>query len=250
MANTNDDRTSRGKDDIRQWPWQAQFAALLFALVIAAFLIVLPVLVVRVLDAQYTFASESDLWAGMIAILLGLTTMTVSGIFVFMTFRIDRGARLEARKTAEKATTKAMEKYGKELVDKLTTELKNQFDHSKDKIDELYSNVEKEMSKAATVMKDVSTVAEKTTKNVSQLADKIDTVSQLVDTVNTDVSQLADSVKAVENHVKESDQRITELFDTGMHEIRELFEMARQNAQAAIDDDETPDDDAGDSNEE
>lgn len=37
----------------------------------------------------------------MVAVLIGLTTMTISGIFLFMTLRIDRGARLEARSAAK-----------------------------------------------------------------------------------------------------------------------------------------------------
>lgn len=95
-GDSTSDSTPKVKDNIRLWPWQAQFATLLFVLAIATFLIVLPVLAVRVLDTEYAFSSETDLWSTMIGILLGLTTMTVSGVFVFMTFRIERGARLEA----------------------------------------------------------------------------------------------------------------------------------------------------------
>ena len=243
---TDDDRTSRTKDDIRQWPWQAQFAALLFALAIAAFLIVLPVLVVRVLDAEYAFSSESDLWAAMIAILLGLTTMTVSGVFVFMTFRIDRGARLEAQKTAEKEAKKAMEKYGKGVVDNLKKELKDQFTESKQKINELYSNVQKDVSDVAEkTTEKVTNVAENATKEVSRVAEKTTTeVSQLTDTVQKNVSEIANSVKEMENQVAESNQRITDKFDDGMREIDALFAAAQENAQAAIDNaDEAPDDD-------
>ena len=240
MAQTNrDNRTSKTNDDIRQWPWQAQFAALLFALVVAAFLIVLPVLVVRVLDTEYAFSSETDLWAAMIAILLGLTTMTVSGIFVFMTFRIDRGARLEAQKTAQKEATKAMKQYGERVVDKLgnlTKAVENHFGDSKQKIDDLYSSVKE----------DVSAVAEKTKEEVSKFADTVKTdVSQAAATVKTDVSQAADkSMKAVEEQVEKSNQSIQKKFDDGMLELRTLFETARKKAQEAIDDDgETPDDD-------
>lgn len=274
MAQTTDDnRTSRTKgrrdegtkDDLGQWPWPVQFVALLIVLALATFLIVLPVLVVRVLDAQYAFSSETDLWTAMIAILLGLTTMTVSGIFVFMTFRIDRGARLEAQRTAKKETNKAMEDYGKDVVDKLIDELKAQFNDSKCKINDLYSNVRTDVSKVAEKTKtDMSRLAEKTKADVSKVADKAKTdMSRLADTVKRDVSQLADkveedvsrladtSVNVVETQVKESDKRIRAKFDDGMREIGELFETAREKAQAAIERaGETPDDGAGGSNEE
>ena len=235
---------SKTRDDIRPWPWWAQFAALLFVLTIAAFLIVLPVLVVRVLDTEYAFSSETDLWAAMIAILLGLTTMTVSGVFVFMTFRIDRGARLEAKKEAEKEAKKALNKYGKKFVDDLTNKLEDQFDFSKQKISDLYFSVKDDVSEVAEkTKKDVSEVAEKTKKDVSEVADTVKTdVSQLADTVKTDVSQLADrTVETVENQVKESDERIRETFDKGVREIGDLFESALKEA---LDDaDGTPNDD-------
>ncbi len=38
----------------------------------------------------------------MIVVFVGLTTMTISGMFIFMTFRIDRGAKAEAREEAQK----------------------------------------------------------------------------------------------------------------------------------------------------
>lgn len=61
-----------------------------------------------------------DAWSPMIAVLVGLTTMTISGIFVFMTFRIDRGAKLEAQQTAEKTAKKTL----KELAKKTKIEIK------------------------------------------------------------------------------------------------------------------------------
>ena len=124
-------------DDVRQWPWPVQFVTLLIVLVVATILIILPVLVVRVLGDEYAFSSGTDLWTAMIAILLGLTTMTVSGVFVFMTFRIDRGARLEAQKIAKKETNKAMEDYGKKVADRLHKELEDQFSDSKRKVNDL-----------------------------------------------------------------------------------------------------------------
>jgi hypothetical protein len=91
---------SAANDDRRGvWPWWGQFMLALAAMILAAvFLIGLPYLIAT--------NSSAQAWEAMVGPLLGLTTMTISGIFVFMTFRIDRGARAEARDTAEKAAVK------------------------------------------------------------------------------------------------------------------------------------------------
>ena len=79
-------------------PWGARFTLFFLALVLAAFMLLLPVWSVW----YYGTTSGVDLWGPVMATLIGLTTMTISGIFVFMTFRIDRGTKLTARWTAEK----------------------------------------------------------------------------------------------------------------------------------------------------
>ena len=233
----DDDHTTQTKgdnNDIRQWPWQAQFAALLFALMIAVFLIVLPVLVVRVLDAQYAFSSESDLWAAMIAILLGLTTMTVSGIFVFMTFRIERGARLEARSTAEEA----MDKYAKNVVNDMETKLNEQFGNSRKKIDRRFVRVLDEMSKLVGGLKRMQGQVDHGTQNIQN-----------------EMSTLVDGVKKAQDQVGEGQQSIQREVSTlvdGLREVQRQVEQARQNIQNEFGNDaEPPDDDgAGDPNNE
>ena len=233
---TDEDRTSRNRDDIRQWPWQAQFAALLFGLAIAAFLIVLPVLVVRVLDTQYAFSSETDLWAAMIAILLGLTTMTVTGVFVFMTFRIDRGARLAAQRTAEKA----MKNY---VGDELKDGLKRQFDESRPKINRVYSEVQNDVSRFADdTKKKVSDVADEATRNVSRFADEIKaTMSQFADdSVKAVQAQVEQGNQSIQAQVEQGNQSIQKKFDDGMREIEDLFEKVRAAIEGAG---EMPDDD-------
>ena len=93
-----------------EWPWWGQFILAMFAMVLAAlFLIGLPyAMTVAIENPEKLHAA--DVWTAMIPTLMGLTTMTISGIFVFMTFRIDRGARAEAQKTANKAVAEAVDK--------------------------------------------------------------------------------------------------------------------------------------------
>ena len=92
----NDERKSS------EWPWQAQL--LLFVLVLAAatLIFIFPPALARLLDFEPVARGEES-W---IAPYVALTAVLISGIFVFMTFRIDRGARHEAREQARKILQK------------------------------------------------------------------------------------------------------------------------------------------------
>lgn len=107
MANNN-----TRKDGTAKWPWGAEFALALCAMVLVAlFLIGLPYVVTIAVDGANGPESPgaAKAWNAIVPSLLGLTTMTISGIFLFMTLRIDRGARAEARKIAEKEARKQLE---------------------------------------------------------------------------------------------------------------------------------------------
>lgn len=99
------DNNTRKDDGPAKWPWGAEFALALCGMVLVAlFLIGLPYVVTIAVDGANRPESPgaAKAWNAIVPSLLGLTTMTISGIFLFMTLRIDRGARAEATKTAEK----------------------------------------------------------------------------------------------------------------------------------------------------
>lgn len=106
-----------------EWPWWGQLILAMFALVLVAlFLIGLPYAMTVAIENPGTLHA-ANVWTAMIPTLMGLTTMTISGIFVFMTFRIDRGARAEAQKTANKAVNEAVDKKIQLEVEKKMDEL-------------------------------------------------------------------------------------------------------------------------------
>lgn len=105
-------------------PWGARFILFLVALALAASMIVLPIWSVQ----QYGATSGSDLWGPMLAMLIGLTTMTISGIFVFMTFRIDRGTKLTAQWTARRIAADTVEKLVKRVVGEKIAEARKKID--------------------------------------------------------------------------------------------------------------------------
>ena len=83
------------------WPVGYQFALALVGMIFVGFLWVgLPILS-TLKFGQGVAVAELGLWAPMIATMLALTTMTISAIFLFMTFRIDRGTRLKAEETVK-----------------------------------------------------------------------------------------------------------------------------------------------------
>ena len=206
----------------RPWPWWAQFAALVLVLAIASFLIVLPILTVKVLGSQYAFSSETDLWASMVAILLGLTTMTVTGVFVFMTFRIDRGARLEAQRTAKEAVTEAAEKAIKEAAEKAIKKegavvvdvldaLKKQFEESRQKIDGLFSGINGEVSGILEKLSGLNTDVSAIDKDVSKLNTDVSAIDKDVSKLNKDVSKLNKDVPTIEGKVSDINEEVSNI---------------------------------------
>ena len=95
-------------------PWRARFTLFFLALVLAISMLGLPVWSVH----HYGATSGVDLWGPVMATLIGLTTMTISGIFVFMTFRIDRGTKLTAQWTAQKVAAETVRKLVKNVLGK------------------------------------------------------------------------------------------------------------------------------------
>ena len=109
----NNNRLS-DKQGHEEWPWYGQL--LLFAimlLVIVAIFVLVPFLSVK-------FAGQaSGQFNPQLTSYVALTAVLLSGIFLFMTFRIDRGARYEARRAAEEGVSKVTEETVADKVKKI-----------------------------------------------------------------------------------------------------------------------------------
>lgn len=126
-------------DPLRQtrWPWWGQFLLAVIALSVACVLLIwLPV--------EIGSKTASTSFPPMIVVFVGLTTMTISGMFLFMTFRIDRGARLEARNAAKEEMNKNEEI--KNIIEE-TKELKECADQHTDSVKEKLREAENEFNK-------------------------------------------------------------------------------------------------------
>lgn len=107
MANDNQNADASGGNQTASkvtnsdsWPVGVQFIfAVLVLLVVSVLLIGLPILSASIVSSESGIALI-DVVTPMFAVLIALTSVLVTGTFVFMTFRIDRGTKLKAEQTA------------------------------------------------------------------------------------------------------------------------------------------------------
>ena len=125
-----------------------------FALaLLGALLVGLPVLSAVMLGGA-AGTEPREIWTPMIAVLVGLTTVTVSGIFLFMTFRIDRGTRRTAKRTAQKTAKRTARKRVGKQIPALFAETEKDLERIWAKADEIANGVEKAPAVAADAARD------------------------------------------------------------------------------------------------
>ena len=211
------------KDSRGEWPWWAQFILAMFAmLLVALFLIGLPYAMTVAIDSQKDL-DASKVWTAMIPTLLGLTTMTISGIFVFMTFRIDRGARAEARKTADKIVTDTVERkiqseVVKEMDEQLANKLKEVDRHLDSSKRETDSRKEEAKQQLANRMKEAKQQLDSQVEEAKQqLANRMKEADRQLDNRMKEADQRMEARseaadKLMEMKIKAVDERLTERF--------------------------------------
>ena len=119
------------------WPkWSKPVFALSAMILLGGVWIGIPLMSAWKLGIDSAHADVQWDYEPMIAALVAMTTATIAGIFVFMTFRIDRGTRLKAERVAkEKADEIVKEKFddfekrSKEKMSKFDGDSKCKLDH-------------------------------------------------------------------------------------------------------------------------
>ena len=108
----SEDTQKKKKTYREKWPWGAQLFLTLMALIVLVGLIVFPPIYSATKMSIGSGPSDAvQVWTPMLSVLIALTTVTISGIFLFMTFRIDRGTRRIARRQAKKQSEKVAKKH-------------------------------------------------------------------------------------------------------------------------------------------
>ena len=115
-------KTEDREDDRTRWPWPAQFLLVVIALATAVVLLIWIPMHVAPSFVEGSSRGTAPDFSMMMAVFVGLTAMTVSGIFLFMTFRIDRGTKTTARRVAQKAGEAKAEEVAKNELGKLVNE--------------------------------------------------------------------------------------------------------------------------------
>ena len=110
---TNSDGGSLGGDreqntPLTRWPWLAQFAlALSVTVVVVVLLVALPTVSMLVVERTSSGLSEGSLagtvsfWGALFAAFISLVVLFIGAVFAFTAFKVDSGAKWEARKAAE-----------------------------------------------------------------------------------------------------------------------------------------------------
>ena len=96
------------------WPkWSKPVLALAAMVLLGGAWIGVPLLsALKLVDNNAQAAGFVD-YGPMVTVLIAMTTATMTGIFVFMTFRIDRGTRLKAERVAKEKVDEIVErKFG------------------------------------------------------------------------------------------------------------------------------------------
>ena len=119
---TTDTATTSAKNGFFDgWPNRAKPV---FALAVAAIWIGVPIVAAWSLSARAVQAGGVVDYQPLVAVLIALTTATITGIFVFMTFRIDRGTKTKAGEVARKTAKDVAEEAANKRLDKAVDEAK------------------------------------------------------------------------------------------------------------------------------
>ena len=126
------------------WPLPLQVAfAVFIVLFVGSVWVGLPVWSALQFIQNDSTVDTLDIWAPLLSVLVGLMTIIVTGIFVFMTFRIDRGTQTTAERVAKEV---AKEKIT-ETIDEILQETEKMIEDAKQKALDTAENTAKDTAK-------------------------------------------------------------------------------------------------------
>ena len=169
-AQLEEAKNEREKD--KPWPFLAQFTLAMTALLLAGLLMVgLPVLSVEYFAGNAGDMAGPEFLTIMVTTLVGLTTMTVAGIFLFMTLRIDRGVRHEVRWRTHKIATDEVNKL-LNMEFGIRTHITDFYQLLKDKKDSVEKYVKEVKNLTNNVKKAISSEAESAKSDINRIAEE------------------------------------------------------------------------------
>lgn len=241
------------KKEENRWPWWAQFSLCLIVLGAACFLLTwVPMHAV----AANTGSGNLALYS-MMAVFIGIVAMTVSGVFIFMTFRIDRGTKREAetvaREKSEEVSERIANKKTEEVVMRVVKEQaekikeswmesmtrdiedqKNKLQFYMNYIQESLDGKEKEFDKKVTELDRKVIEFELRSKQAENIVVRLENEKQVK--IN-ELNEIKNSgVKVLEQIRKESTDRLDELESSIAVSIRSTGENTATELRSTVED--------------
>ncbi len=208
---SDDQREEREREDRRE---RRRFMlGVLFAVIFAfALLVAVPLAGVYTLNLWAGATGGIDFWGPLLAIAISVTSMSVSGIFVFMSFRIDRGVKSEARETVRTLLQESM----KTAFEEAGREAKDRFIKARKWSDAEFEKVRKEISGMAG---EIEKKHESMNERFEQLDGTLEDIKSDVVTKKVELAKKIDAAGAeIENRFKAEAPNVTEAF-AGVYEL-------------------------------
>ena len=248
MTEKSDNKGEKSGDkDKTHWPWWGQFLLAVIALSIACILLIwLPMEIgsKTILGSNSTGGTAGNAFttfAPMIVVFVGLTTMTISGMFLFMTFRIDRGARLTAREEAQSVARGEARNAAKEEIKKIA------------EIEAIIENTRKQKERAVRCMdsakgelREAKDEFSKGREQIKNSVEEVDTAggeavarmkrieTDITDTLKRSVEDVVEDVRGrVREAEKEARDRIAEIDAKARAEVKKAGDEARNDIEDA-----------------
>ena len=201
-----DEKTQRQIDERRR-ELQLYLAVALAGAVAIGLLVGVPLWSFARLSEWTRGTGGIDVWGPMIAILVSVTSMSVSGIFVFMSFRIDRGVKREARET----TMLVVDETVRDIFEGAGV-------HITKNIDSVKTDVNDTLKSAKRKVDDIDATVGRVKTTVGAMETKVDELG----------SDIAASRATIEEQLDSAQERIDKLFVDAIGTVSESFEGVRK----------------------
>ncbi len=206
MSKTDNQAGDKKKDETEKWPDFMQFVLMVPMLLLSGFFfIVLPMMVATKFGFSFNEVAgtkvDVEMWGTLIAVLLGLTTMTVTAIFLFMTFRIDREVKEITKLAAGEAASRVASRVASEVItgaqDKVK-EVEIKMEEVKDKVEvkanEVLAKAEEGLAKAKEVSAKAKEVSDKAKEELAKAEEELAKFKNSAEEAKKDINKfLAES---------------------------------------------------------
>ena len=184
-------------------------------MLVLTLLIGLPVLAGFLLSFLPSATDGFDFWGPVIAMLVAVTSMSVSGVFVFMSFRIDRGVKNETRETVRDV-----------LINEMTDIFRRAGEDARDRFNDAKKSSDRELAALEVRIKDAGAYVDQ------QLRDAVLRIDQTKTSIDKQLQEAADNI---DNLFRAEAGQLRDYF-SGVHDLitalRNQILTARLSAQA------------------